>query len=140
MIFWLRTTLDEMGLAADDARLLAAILGLLITLVLGYALFLLATRVMVAGFRRSARTTRMAWDDLFVEHGVPRRVASVVPLLAVYVVLPAVLTGYSQAIDLLRSLDLLGGHVAGSPQRLAGRRQVARAVHLLRQAEVGHPR
>jgi len=107
MFEWLNRALIEMGWATDIARPFVATLGLLGTLLLGFGVYLLSKRVLVAGVARSSRKTRMAWDDLLVANDVPRRVAHIVPLVGVYAALPAALDGYPLAIDLLRAALLI---------------------------------
>ena len=65
------------------------------------------SRIVLRGLERIIRRTKAKWDDEFLDQGVFRRLARVVPTAAVWFLAPAFLEGMPALLSAVRSLTVL---------------------------------
>ena len=71
--------LEARGIGAETAELLVRVVLLVCTLLLAYAAYLVARRLLVAVIRRVIRKSKTERDDIFVERRVFHHLAHLAP-------------------------------------------------------------
>jgi miniconductance mechanosensitive channel len=92
--------LTSMGSDKLPAAPLATALLLLVSLCIAFLSYQITKRLVIASMNAMIRKSRVTWDDVFMEHKVLEKLSTLVPVLALDLLLPLVLGHYTTLVAL----------------------------------------
>lgn len=90
--------LSALNLETGTVGILARIILALLVLSVSFIAFYISRRIVDGVVHRLLKRTRFTWDDRFKDNKLFVRMTLVVPALVIHLCLPAVLSGYEQAL------------------------------------------